>query len=62
MVLVFNEQASEILPAENSFVPHAYLFYSAFGHENHSYNSKIFAETETVKTIGKTAGKPIAGY
>ena len=42
MVLVFNEQASEILPAENGFVPQAYLFYFAFEHENRCYSSKFF--------------------
>ena len=62
MVLVFNEQASEILPAENGFVPQAYLFYFAFEHENRCYSSKFFADAEAVKTPCKIADKPIAGY
>ena len=62
MVLVFNEQASEILPAEYGFNPQAYLFHFAFVNINRFNGSKFFADTKAVKTGGKTAGKPIAGY
>lgn len=62
MVLVFNEQASEILPAEYGFNPQAYLFHFVFVHVNRFYGSKFFADNEAAKTGGKTAGKPIAGY
>ena len=49
MVLVFNEQASEILPAEYGFNPQAYLFHFAFVYVNRFYGSKFFADAEAIK-------------